>query len=79
MNQVLGDYSPDLIDFMLSKLRDDEMELLIKVYGDDLKGYTGIWLSMEERRRLKKTLVPKMKRILKFMQEDISDKVKIKK
>lgn len=79
LNQVLKDYSPDLIDFMLSKLRDDEMELLIKVYGDDLKGYTGIWLSMEERTRLKKTLVPKMKRILKFMQEDISNKVKIKK
>ena len=65
-NEYFSDFSKEEIDNMLSQLNENEKELVRMRYGDDLEHpVTGPSWTRENSYIFYRSLVPKMKRLLK--------------
>ena len=62
--QYLSDYTKEQVDEMLTKLNEEERELVRIRYGEDLSNPVSTKLTKEQATKFYGTLVPKMKRLL---------------
>lgn len=68
--EYFNTYSKEQIDEMLIKLKDEEKELIKKRYGEDLQNPISVVLTDEEKKQYYGSLVPKMKRLLKNLNQE---------